>query len=571
MILLSGHSLTQARRVPVESMSLHLKERENTAELVPADMSGIGQQSWLLDDINPGKGIVWRVKSIRQDYGNDTPTVTLEHVINTLRDRILFGEITPATITGTEGADTCSAESAVRYILARQGDWQLGSFGYSQTGAYKFDGDSLYSALEKVTETLEDAWWSYDLSKYPFKLNITKKPDGVTCELRPGRNLVTITKTVDKTGMYTRFYPIGKDDLHISGDYVSRNEDKYGVVSKVEVDQSRTTEAELREWADERLKRHAHPLVSVTADGLELADATGESLDRLNLGRMCRIPLKDFGTTIEERIVELEYRDKVHEPERVQITMANAQEDIARLIADEIRNGAGPSGGGGRGAARQQKEDHAWFEDTETYVAMCAEGIVGKDADGNPDWARLSQIIVDGEGIHQSVQVIKEGNVIRDTKIEQNDRRITLEAERAISEEGKLSSQITVQADKISLEVKNRENQYKSLSSRIDVQANKISLVVTEKNGRYTVNTAQIVAGINGDHGSYIKLQADTINLSGYVTMSDLAATNATIANLTSGVTQMILLNCYNIDWRGNRLVSKTITINGTQYHLMGY
>ena len=161
--------------------------------------------------------------------------------------------------------------------------------------------------------------------------------------------------------------------------------------------------------------------------------------------------------------------------------------------------------------------------------------------------------------------------ILREDAREVTEEALMKEAERAISEEGKLSSQITVQADKISLEVKNRENQYKSLSSRIDVQANKISLVVTEKNGRYTVNTAQIVAGINGDHGSYIKLQADTINLSGYVTMSDLAATNATIANLTSGVTQMILLNCYNIDWRGNRLVSKTITINGTEYHLMGY
>ena len=35
MILLSGHSLTHARRVPLEALSLSLKERESTATMVP--------------------------------------------------------------------------------------------------------------------------------------------------------------------------------------------------------------------------------------------------------------------------------------------------------------------------------------------------------------------------------------------------------------------------------------------------------------------------------------------------------------------------------------------------------
>ena len=370
MILLSGHSLTPTRRIPLEKMSLSLKERESTAEIVPADMDGITLQSWMKDDTQPGSGIVWRVRSIQQNYSEDTPTVQLDHAINTLRDRILFGEITPATITGTVGATTCTAKQAVQYILNQQSDWTLDSFSYnSVSNPYKFDGDSLYDALEKVTDTLDDAWWSYDFTTYPFKLSITTKPSGVACELKPGRNLSTISKTIDRSGMYTRFYPIGKDDLHVSGNYVSKNESTYGVISRVEVDQSLTTTAELTAWANERLNKHAQPVVNITVEALELADATGESLDRLKLGRLCRIPLHEFNTTITERIVEMNYQDKVNEPEAVKLTLANTRNDAAHLIADVIKK----SGSGGRGGARQQAEDHAWFEDTDEYVAMVAE------------------------------------------------------------------------------------------------------------------------------------------------------------------------------------------------------
>ena len=84
MILLSGHSLAQARRVPLEAMSLSIRERETTATITPADMEGIQLKSWLMDDTNPGKGIVYRVRDIDQNFNTDTYQVQLEHIISTL-------------------------------------------------------------------------------------------------------------------------------------------------------------------------------------------------------------------------------------------------------------------------------------------------------------------------------------------------------------------------------------------------------------------------------------------------------------------------------------------------------
>ena len=529
MILLTAGSLTPVRLVDVETQSLVLKERQSTASFTTTDMTGITINSWFQDETDPGAGIVWRVKSIQQAYATKTPTVQLEHVINVLRNRIMFGEVKASTITGDDEATTCTARQAIEYILDQQSDWELGTFDYgSVSNPYKFDGDNLYDALEMVTRTLEDAWWSYDFSTYPFKLNITEKQSGIACELREGRNINAISKTIDRAGMYTRFFPIGKDDLHITGNYVSRNEATYGIICKVEVDSSLDTEAELTAWANERLSKHAEPVVTITVDGLDLAQATGESLDAMQLGRICRIPLQEFGSTIEERIIELNYRDKKHNPEVVRITLGNQRDDLTHLLAEEIKNGGGPNGagrgGGGRGGARQAREDHAWFEDTDEHVAMVAESIIGVDADGNPNWTRLSSFIVDGQGIHGDVHTLVDGT---------------------------LTNQAT-----------------------LDMTESRVSIVV-DADGN--VIPASIVAGINGQSGSYVKISADTIDLTGYVTVSDLNAVNAKIDNLTAGTSTATFLKAQNLYstvsfyYDGHMTTAYPLTIGGIQYYLIGY
>jgi len=508
MLLLSGHSLTPARKVPFESLSLRLNERESTASMVPLSMDGIDIDSWFVDDTEPGKGIVWRVRSIQTAYATGVTTVQLEHVICSLKDRILFGSYEPSNMGG---GDTVTAEQALRFILAKQTDWTLGRCEYDFSAPYKFDGDSLYDAIQKITATLDEPWWWLDTSVYPFVFNLVHRPASVACEMRPGRNLTAITKQIDKNGMITRFYPIGKDDLHITGEYVARNDTVYGVREKVQVDQELTTEAELIAWANEMLNKHAQPVVTITAEGLELADVTGESLDSLKLGTICRIPLTEYGTIIEERITQIEYTEKGTNREKVRFTLSNQQtdRDILRLIADEIKTGGGRSGRGGRGNAKQGKEDHAWFEDTNEHVAMCAVGIIGTDADGKPNWQRLSRLEVNENGIFGEVQSVQNDVRIAGTRISQNENSIKLEADRASKAEGDLRASIKVNADEISMRV--------------------------EKNG--------VISAINQTAES-VTIQARRINLSGYVTTSQLSTTNGRIDNLMSGNTAASRIVC---------------------------
>lgn len=553
MILLNGKSITPKKKVPLEALSLQLKERDSTASMTPTDMDGIQIGSWLKDEGSPGANIVWRVRSIGTAYATNTPTVQLEHAVSILKDEILFGEHKAAQITGNSRDTDCTAEAAIRYILKRSPEWTLGRFDFGNVrNPYRFDGETLFEALQTVTNSLDDAWWSYDFSSYPFKLNITKQNTAVSSELRAGRNLNAITKNIDKSGMYTRFYPIGKNNLHISGDYVERNASTYGVVSKVETDQSIDSESELRRWANERLKKHAQPTVTIDVDGLELADATGEKMDRLTLGTVCRIPLPEFGTTMTERIVGLTYNDKLNQPEVVKVTLANQKNDVAKIIAEMIRGG----GGGGRAAAEKAEEDLAWFEDTNDHVAMCAKGIVGRDENGEPNWEVLSRLVVDGNGLDSQVREVKEGVELNSSRITQTQKEITLE-------------------------VNERKSQNSTMSSKISQLSNKISLVVTEKNGKDVINTASIVLGINNQTGSYVKIAARNINLDGYVTAKEFNAAKAEIDNLKVSITNGNYIHARTIDGtnvkangglqvEGRWANWRTIEIDGVSHTVLG-
>jgi hypothetical protein len=558
MILLSGQSLTPARKLMPEALGLSLEERRSTAtlQLGPEDPE-IPVGSWMLDDEpGTGEGIVWRTRSADNNFNTETRSITLEHIISTLQDDVLFGEHTWEDIAGA-GASDCSAQQAAEYILARQSLWVLGDFEFTERWPYKFNGDSLFSALQTVTASCPDACWEYDLSQIPFRLHVRRISDETTCEMRPGRNIRTIKRVIDRSGMYTRHYPIGKDDLHITGDYISKNEAIYGKVCKIETYSGAETEDALRSWAWERLNRHCEPKVTVTIGGLELSEATGENLDRLTLNRRCRVPLPEFGTTITERIIRIRVTDKVRKKEEVTVTLGNEIPDLAAIVGEVEKEQASGRGGGGRGGMKQAGEDHAWFVDTDTHVGMVAEAIIGHGPDG-VDWSRVAEVIVDGNGIHNRVTRAEGYMVVLEAKIDLTEETLRAEFTNATAS---LRSELEMSAASLRVEFENLNNSTRSelqitseslrteftnlnnstrselqitseslrntitntaegLHSEISQQAGRISLVVEGTGSNARIKPAAIVASINNG-ASTIKLSADHIDIDGIVDSLD--------------------------------------------------
>jgi len=341
MIKLLGSQNTAdvSDRFAAEKFQLTLTERDSTCTItVGPTAPEISVGAWLQDEDDPGAGIVWRVRSVQTDYKTQTRTIQCEHAIMALKDFLMFGEITPAVITGNPEATVCTAEETFRYILSHQSIWRFGSVLYNDTQAYNFNGDDLYTAMETITATIPNAWWSYDFSRVPYVISIVEKPEsyiGQLSELRMDRNMKSLSVTVDRSRMYTRFYPIGRNNLMLAEKYVGRNENLYGITSQTETDENRTTEADLRKWANERLDNHAEPQVTISVNAMDLSAITGEDLDNFVLGAHCTVALPEYNTTIYERIMTLQWPDKVRDPMGVTITMANRKEDLTRMLAKE--------------------------------------------------------------------------------------------------------------------------------------------------------------------------------------------------------------------------------------------
>ena len=148
-----------------------------------------------------------------------------------------------------------------------------------------------------------------------------------------------------------------------------------------------------------------------------------------------------------------------------------------------------------------------------------------------------ASITVEHNRITAEVADRRNADNVLNAKITVEAGRITQEVTERKGDVIALGSRITQTANDITLEVNRAREAEGMLSGRISVNADKVGLVVEEKDGQNVVKAASIVAGINNQDGSYVKIQANKINLSGYVTTSDLQATNATISNLMSGNT----------------------------------
>ena len=574
MYKLSGHSLTKGRWFVPETQPMILQERGSTCSItLGPDGPEIAFDDWLLDDDWPEGPYVWRVKGINDDTGADTKTVELEHVIKALDDMTL-GEVTVEDIAGS-GATTCTAQQAAAYILSQTGDWTLGDFEYSTSNPYEFDGETLYDALETVTDTLDNAVWEYDLSVYPFKVHIRQRDNTVRCEMRGERNLSTLKRSVSRSGMYTRIYPTGKNDLHIDGGYLSKNEGLYGRVDHRETDQSKSTAENLQAWAQGRLNRHCEPTVSITITGLEMSQETGETLDNLRLNKICQVPLPEYATTITERIVKKQWRDRRKEPENVTLTLANNVRDISSIVKEQTRSGSG--GRAGAGQAKQNylfevNGEHLLYEvfdecgHVHGLLRMTSESL--RIAFENLNDSTRSEFMLTAESLRiqfendlastrSEFEMTSESMRIsfeNDLRSLRSDLEMTAESLRVsfTNEASSLRSEMQMSAASLRVEFQNADsslrsemqmtaeslrisfaaadsslrsefqlsaqslrvefsNEASSLRSAIHAEAARIGLIVEGYGNNATIKRASIILAINGEGGSTAHIDADEV------------------------------------------------------------
>ena len=113
-----------------------------------------------------------------------------------------------------------------------------------------------------------------------------------------------------------------------------------------------------------------------------------------------------------------------------------------------------------------------------------------------------------------------------------------------------VNSSITQTASQIRQEVSDADN---GLSSRINVQKDRIDLVVTGEGSSASIAIGNVVDSINGQSGTFVKIQAAKINLSGYVTMTSFNSLSGSVDGILAAGT-----------FGSNKITSTSINATGT-------
>lgn len=376
-ILLEGHTLTPRATLHPVSLQIQLREQPLSTSTMQLTRDDVDVQigDWVLVMTPQGDQQPHMVRSIQTDYNTGLRTVSCEHVWSVTKDNLIYGEMTPSDMGGSEEA--ASPMFVMWALLQQQTEhiWQAGVCTYDTPQGWTFNNTSIFDGFNSLINTMLDSVLAFDTRTLPFTVNIVRRSTDVRCEMRCNRNLSSMRMSVDRNGMATRIYPEGDTDVVLNGlPYVQKNIDRYGVISRVLKDPSIKDKGKLREWAEQMLERTAVPQVSISISGLELSQATGEPLDRLTVGTVCRVPLPDDGIVIEQRITDISWANALTDPMAVTITLANNRDTVQGVLRKINQNNTqlnnGLAGAKKLAGEAMTKSDTRWTEFQQTMTAI---------------------------------------------------------------------------------------------------------------------------------------------------------------------------------------------------------
>lgn len=553
------------RLTPLSTASLTLPEGEHAA---------FGE--WVEVFTQNGSAGVYRVVSASDTYTVEA-SPELEHGICALGDAIIPGK---GTISGTL-SEVLSSMLGYQVVTAGGSAlWALGSVETNAQASFEHDSTNLLSA---VLEIVPDGYMlTFDQSALPWRLGVAKMATTAECEGRLSRNLRGVTVTVDDEDFCTRIYC---DKLPAPGYIDGPTVGTWGVKSKTITAQENVTQESLTAYITQYLEDHKNPRVSIECDAEDLSAITGEAIDRMEKGRLFRLALPDYGVAMEERILAVRTGSAYDEPERVRLTLANSIRDTADTlvyIENSVTGGASSSsarggyvrgGGGGSGISPASVLD--MLKKTETYIAAdeawTREAGIRIESNTAEMYATKKAIVGDWTGDVETIDALirastDNGGLVAMLVGRKNSAE---EVNAAISATAAGGGLITLKADSTTVEeLGNRVNQteisidnanaqiaLKASQTAVDALGERVSSAEINIDGanaqiELKVSKDGVISAINQTAES-VKIKASRIELSGYVTASQLSALEARFDNLTSGVTQAALINTQNLMCNG--------------------
>lgn len=489
----------------------------------------------------PIKDAIFRVASCTKNFDGNTQ-VELEHGSCTLGDSVIPGE---GTLTGT-------AQAVLQKILQNQTvnvdgapAWTAGTVEYSGEKPYEYKNTNLLVALTEFVQSLGNYKLEFDQTVTPWRVNIWALPAQVESESRITRNIRSAAVSEDISGRVDRIYCDVLPEKYIDGPNA-----KAGDIRCETLTASDNVElSSLRAYINEYLSAHKEPSVSVEIDADDLSEITGLPWDHFECGQLHRLAIPSRGTVVEARIIAINRGDVLGDPRNARLTLSNRFRDVEKnlvtlentVTGGTSQNSTGryySSGSSGTGLTQENvltmlKKSDMRITDTEAWAAEAGIQIEANGVDIYAVKQSIVGILGSKEEVNAALKVTTDnGGMIaalvgRKNSVEEIQARLEI-----LGAGGGLATLKASQS-----EVDTLTGRVSSAESSIKVNADNIELKVS-KNG--------VISSINQTAES-VKIQASKIELSGYVTASQLSAE---LANFHLTMNRNVVTNNLNVNSR---------------------
>lgn len=452
------------KALPLSTASLEFKQGE-----------GLDERAYVEMYTPYGSAGVYRVRAPQDAYGDQSVTAELEHAITEVGDYLVKEKID----------EMMAANTAMQRIFKHYGGkrWRLGSVAALGSGkvAVSVEYDRVLDAMLSILKQKPGCMLAFNFSAYPWTVSVVNKDTSVTAEGRLERNVTGARISYDDSELCTRVYYQTFADGKKEGTWTHKDASTlktFGVVERTVKTDSKMTADEITATVNTYLEEHKSPAVSVQIQGVELSQITGESLDKLTIGKLMRLAIPEYKLTVEKPITGLSWGDVYRSPMDVTVDLADDADTVVKFIHDMDSKGGGGGGGGAKkDQEKEWREYYTEFEKTDEQIRLTA------------------------------TRVDRSDKILEQAGMKLNSKGVLIYA----------------------------TNTSKNVASMIKTQADRISLVVSDgKNPK--IKAGEITLAINNDK-SVAKIIANRIELSGYVTAKEFAALEGSFKNLTSGST----------------------------------
>lgn len=540
------------------SASLSLESLSTATMILPDGEPVVGMRRFVeLYGENGSMGI-FRVSGTGSDYGSEQQ-IRLEHGITTLDDVMIM---LPDDADGNAVTEiTDELRPLIAKILSYQSTerWVLGAVEAPAGKKITVSADRT-SALSCLMDAVKQAYGyglTFDQSKTPWVVGVKALPKEAACECRLMRNTDGVKATMDEETLCTRALSKALPNGSMDADTVH----VWGVIEKALPISDDAEQAQAVAYAKEYLEINKNPTLTVEVDAVQLAELTGESLDRFVLGTVCRVALPEYGVTMNERIITMRYQDLLGAPQQVRLTLSSPKKDVSTRLSTmrrEVEREKSRSRGFGRGIGKAME----YITELDGTLTLQDERIelIATDVDENTGALSTASIRLDG---------VEADLLLKASRSEVTDleRRLSL-------------AEIDIDGANAAILLKASQSTVDALGKRMS--SAEIKIDGANAGIALKVNKNGVISSINQTAES-IKIQASKINLEGYVTASKLSAELASMSQgyadrlTTKNLEVLTLAKLKSINFDGNiigkasRNVVTSVTMPTLTFHDISY